>query len=1398
MSEMEAGVTDRDSLSATQVEVLDRACDRFAAAMRAGDSARIEDHLGEAEGPVRSALLNELIALDIDWRQRRGKRPEQADYRDRFPGHAGAVAAAFARADAGPSVSEARRFPFKQVVSLCEDFTDDWKPQERPNIPSYLLRAADDIKETLLFNLLQNEIQRRRLVGESPRADEYIEQLPGYSSLVRKVFLESTSLGSGLLDGAHASAAESSPLVANRLGDYRLVRELGRGGMGVVFEAVHVNRGNRLALKMLPRVDGAQLYRFKREFRSAADISHPNLIGLYSLESDGGQWFFTMDLVEGVDFLNFVRPGCRLDEPRLRSAFAQLAMGVMALHRHRIIHRDLKPSNVMVSDDGHVILLDFGLVVELEQPGMTQSTDKIAGTPAYMAPEQAAGIPVTPACDWYAVGVMLYEALSGTRPYSGTIWEIIQAKQTVEPPPLPQDRSVPDDLATLCLKLLARDPRQRPDAFEIAKKTASSLQPGPVSVTSTGGPHLVGRESHLGVLKDAFRTLRREGAPQIVFISGRSGEGKTALGEHFLASLRQDKNLAVMAGRCYDRESVPFKGLDSLIDSLASYLKALPETDAALLVPDDIEMLAHVFPVFQRVEVVARAGGSEQIATIDEQQVRQRAFAALRSLLSRMSRRSPVVWFIDDLQWGDGDSALALFEVLKPPKAPQVLFVGTYRSDEAEASAFLKTWKELKRKHDVGFVEAEVKVGPLAPEECTALVIDLLGQDNEVVRRRALEFVRETGGNPFLLIELVGCFDPETDSFEPMPLHEVLARKLGRLPDEAGQLLDVVAISGQALALDEASRTAGHQLLPVATLTRMRNERLVRLIGSEDKPLVDTYHDRVRETVLSRMDEKRCSALHLALAEVIENDSGCLLAGFEAALEQCEEKSAEKAIPRVYDLAYHFDAAGQRRKAWIYALLAAEQARRQSALEVATQQYARAERNAEGTADAVRFRIAEGCGEALMLLGRYDDATRELEGTMDLVDDPERKARIELLQGEITFKQGSMDRSVRLYEYGLRRLGERVPQSWFGLLSAILRGAATQCVHSLRPGSLHKQRASSRLDLVVRLYGRAVHPAGFQNTLRVLWTHLYGMNRAELLPPSRNLAFSYANHGMMISMLGWQSRGSRYADRATALASSLDDTLLSGFSANCKGIGLYASARYEAGQESLSEAIDAYEKAGDLWELHLAHFHRGCCQFGLGNLADAIAEARWVFASSARLGDSRTLCSSWLWARATRGDFPFEELKSCYPNRPDDVLSTLHGVLAEGYWHAFHGRTTEALAAFERAALMVRKTFCVNSHTVLVMPMLAMGLRLHADAIQASDPKKAESMRRRACRVARWGTRLTRFFPAAYPVALRERSLILAACGKTKQALKFADKSCAVALTQKARYEHAQSLRVRG
>jgi serine/threonine protein kinase len=185
---------------------------------------------------------------------------------------------------------------------------------------------------------------------------------------------------------------------------------LGEGAVGEVYAAHDRDRGTRVAVKRLRRLGPDDVQRFKHEFRSLADLHHPNLVSLGELFLEDGEWFFTMELIEGVSFLDWVRPAGRLDEARLRAALGQLAAGLSALHAAGKVHRDVKPSNVLVNAEGRVVLLDLGLVADVRSSGSS-----FVGTPHYRAPEQAARQPAGRAADWYAVGVMLYEALTGYR-----------------------------------------------------------------------------------------------------------------------------------------------------------------------------------------------------------------------------------------------------------------------------------------------------------------------------------------------------------------------------------------------------------------------------------------------------------------------------------------------------------------------------------------------------------------------------------------------------------------------------------------------------------------------------------------------------------------------------------------------------------------------------------------------------------------------------------------------------------------------------------------------------------------------------------------------------------------------------------------------------------------------
>lgn len=227
---------------------------------------------------------------------------------------------------------------------------------------------------------------------------------------------------------------------------FEIEDRIGAGGMGTVYRARDVLSGELVAIKGLTQPAPDLLVRFKREYRALADVRHPNLVRLGDLFHAGGRVYFSMELLDGVPFDRWVRPprGLRLrraadsarngfDEPRLRSALGQLADGLSALHAANLVHRDLKPSNVLVTPSGRVVILDLGLAARLADG--RQASDVIAvGTVSHMAPEQAAGRALDARADWYAVGVLLFEALTGTLPFDGNALAILSAKLTEEPP----------------------------------------------------------------------------------------------------------------------------------------------------------------------------------------------------------------------------------------------------------------------------------------------------------------------------------------------------------------------------------------------------------------------------------------------------------------------------------------------------------------------------------------------------------------------------------------------------------------------------------------------------------------------------------------------------------------------------------------------------------------------------------------------------------------------------------------------------------------------------------------------------------------------------------------------------------------------------------------------------
>ena len=669
---------------------------------------------------------------------------------------------------------------------------------------------------------------------------------------------------------------------------FELKSRLGAGGMGTVFEALDRQQGVRVALKTLRTLGGDALMRFKREFRALADLHHPNLITLGELHEAAGQWFFTMELLgDGQDFVAWVRPGCtrdpgnpspwsetvrggrgkdgegwrpapplggRLDEGRLRAALAQLTEALNALHTAGKVHRDIKPSNILITPDGTLKVLDFGLVRDLLE---REHSTQVVGTTDYMAPEQAASRPLGPEADWYAVGVMLYEALTGVLPFDGPPLAVLQRKQVETPPPPTQlAPGAPADLAAACMELLVPDPAARLRPRELSRRLGLGGQPARPRTISSQSPLYVGRARELRELREAFEQVSR-GACLAVCVHGESGVGKSALVKRFVElALAEDARVVSLSGRCYERESVPYKGIDGVVDALASHLGKTAKLDAAAVLPRHVGLLAQVFPVLLRAEAVAQAPGSQRDEQLDPQEHRRRVFVALRELLARLGERRPLCVVIDDLQWADADSLALLGALLEPPDAPQLLLVATLRGAQAAAT--------------VARLPGEVRqltVGPLADDEARELASSLLRKAG-LPPTLAPRIAAEAAGHALFIDELVRHAG-EAGHAIGLRLEDALGERIGRLAEPARRILELISVAGLPQPQGVIAAAHGDSDFP-QQLGVLRAANLARSGGTREQDLVETYHDRVRDATLARLSPEARSDCHRRLALALE------------------------------------------------------------------------------------------------------------------------------------------------------------------------------------------------------------------------------------------------------------------------------------------------------------------------------------------------------------------------------------------------------------------------------------------------------------------------------------------------------------------------------------------------
>ena len=379
----------------------------------------------------------------------------------------------------------------RRLDQACNHFEDAWKAG-RPRIEDHLEGWEGAERSALLRELVLLDIDYRRRAGEACQAGDYLGRFPELASDWLADALGRASGAGGGSTLPHATPWQPPTLpVGERFGDYELVREIARGGMGVVYEARQTALDRPVAVKMIlggGHADDEDHRRFLVEAGAIAKVRHPNIVQIYDFGTHEGRPYFSMELCP-------TSLADRLDgDPMPAAAAAKLmepiARAVHAAHQARVLHRDLKPANVLLAEDGTPRVTDFGLAKRLEDAGHSLASGTFVGTPSYAAPEQALGRrDVGPPADVYSLGAILYECLTGRPPFkAASPVETLAAVVADDAVPVRQlNRSIPLDLETICLKCLRKEPGRRyASAAALAEDLRRFLEGRPIEARPVG------------------------------------------------------------------------------------------------------------------------------------------------------------------------------------------------------------------------------------------------------------------------------------------------------------------------------------------------------------------------------------------------------------------------------------------------------------------------------------------------------------------------------------------------------------------------------------------------------------------------------------------------------------------------------------------------------------------------------------------------------------------------------------------------------------------------------------------------------------------------------------------------------------------------------------------------
>ena len=779
---------------------------------------------------------------------------------------------------------------------------------------------------------------------------------------------------------------------------YRVLHSLGKGGMGEVFLADDTQLGRKVAIKFLAdgaTNDGRALERLYREARSAAALDHPFICKIHEITEVEGRTGIVMEHVSGAT-LQAELARSPVSPKRAVEIAGEVAEALEEAHRKRVVHRDLKPANVMLTEQGHVKVMDFGLAKQVrvdssddQTTGSLTDPGTRVGTPGYMAPEQLLGSDADERSDIFAFGILLYELLAGVHPFrrsspSGTMAAILREPHA----PVGQYAKDASDTARVTLdRLLAKDPGDRYQSFGALRtdlgqllRDATGLTPFPqadatAATTTDGRTPFVGRESERA---EARRLLERavSGQGGVLLLGGEPGVGKTRLAEEILLEARQRGCLA-LAGRCYEMEGTPpfipwveIVERSSRIVPRAALQESLGDAgpEVAKLVPELRQLFPDMPPALE----------------LPPDQQQRYLFSNFLSFVDRAARVTPQVMLIDDLHWADESTLLLLQHLAQHAAHMPLLLVGTYRDVDLEvARPFAKTLEAFTRQrlaHRIALHRLELD----GVSQMLEAMSGLPAPDSWVSAIHA-----ETEGNPFFIEEVFQHLleedrlldrhgewrnDLQVDRFDvPEGVRLVIGRRVERLSEEARRALTTAAVVGRSfdlVLLEAVGDSTGDALL--TAFEEAEAARLVTATSSRRETRWEFSHGLIRQALASSLSLPRRQRVHLRVAE---------------AMEKLHGGNASRHAADIGHHLYQAGAAADPDKAVHFLALAGDHALETGAFDEARRLFNNALEVVLEDDRATRGTMLRKRGSAEQCVGRWDEAIEEWKKALAIYHD---------------------------------------------------------------------------------------------------------------------------------------------------------------------------------------------------------------------------------------------------------------------------------------------------------------------------------------------------------------------------------------------------------------------------